>query len=181
MLIDFRDIHQDNGELIEAVGRIHEPAPASCENLNTVQKNNLPDEVIEVDPETDIVDGQIDDLGNWVEPPAPSVDNIRADVKEEDFDFGEFIGNAAGDLLSNVVGGIFGPHDDDKTESHKASPTSTWSTKGDQSCSEEGQQKCVHSGKSTGWLTCNYGSWLYRDCADGTVCHDSHGKKSQSP
>lgn len=75
----YRDIHQDNGELIDVVNKIHESStkPLSCE---LTMKNNLPDEVIEVDPETDLLEPEIevvDDLGNLIEVPEVSVDKVE--------------------------------------------------------------------------------------------------------
>ncbi|KAI9364321.1 hypothetical protein BD770DRAFT_379767 [Pilaira anomala] len=32
--------------------------------------------------------------------------------------------------------------------------------------------KCVDSGKSTQWATCNFGQWIIRDCGSGLVCYD---------
>lgn len=37
-----------------------------------------------------------------------------------------------------------------------------------QACSQEGQMKC--SLNSTGFLTCDHGVWVHRDCAPGTAC-----------
>lgn len=39
-------------------------------------------------------------------------------------------------------------------------------------CSNPGEHKCVNSGTSSQWKTCNFGQWLVRDCAAGLVCYD---------
>lgn len=44
-------------------------------------------------------------------------------------------------------------------------------------CSNPGEHKCVDSGKSSQWKTCNFGQWLLRDCAAGLVCFDGNDGK----
>ncbi|KAI8376069.1 uncharacterized protein BYT42DRAFT_573301 [Radiomyces spectabilis] len=39
-------------------------------------------------------------------------------------------------------------------------------------CSPVGHQRCVASGNSAEWATCDFGVWLVRSCGTGLICRD---------
>lgn len=188
---ELRDIHQDNGELLDVVNRIHNPVPATCakqvggakvlefsEDTKDGSPEKVNDEVEDVDDET-------------VEDDDDEDDDTEEEEEEEDEYATSSISEVAATTDSQVI-----PSSSATvlvTSSAVAAPTATSSSAADSDpssdasseeirdndpCSVSGEQKCVSSGKSGKWLTCNIDKWLIRDCAKDLVCHDgTAGKK----
>jgi hypothetical protein len=121
---EFRDIHQDNGELLETVNKIHTMEPASCAAL-------LKDSLIETS--TGAIASQPESISMVGEPLAVYPEEVPAAPITTSRDAYSLNGTP---------------------------------------CSAPGQSKCVNSGRSGQWLTCNYDTWLLRECVSGLVCND---------
>lgn len=182
---------------MDIVNRIHNPAPASCENVITVK-----DETVDGDDEE-----ELDDLGNLVVNPTTSVD-IEGIIEEtgdpEDDDFNEeewedenWLYDDEGSVTtmsssSIIVVSVITESPSSTITSSSISESSESTTTFDspssteipsevedydgKSCSDNGEQKCASVGKSGTWLTCNFEKWLARDCAPGLVCNENQGK-----
>ncbi|CEP15061.1 hypothetical protein [Parasitella parasitica] len=164
------DIHQDNGELLDAVNKIHTIKPTSCEALLesssklTTEKNASPDSEILKEPEQD---EEIDDLGNWAAPASTSLVNESLPVDDEeyeedyDYDYDDEEGNEPESSTAALSSSVSVDVEDADLDGKP--------------CSTSGQQKCANTGKSGQWLTCNIDKWLVRDCDTGLVCNELEG------
>ncbi|GAN08582.1 chitinase [Mucor ambiguus] len=186
------DIHQDNGELLEVVNKIHTAKPASCEallkNKSITESNNNPDSEVLEDPEEDVQSEVIDDLGDWVAPPSTTLaaeetkpssaiaqssalidqddeaeDEYEDEDEDEDEDQNEDQDGKTSTLSSSEAPTATVPVEDGNNEADGTS------------CAVSGQQKCASSGKTGKWLTCNIDKWIVRDCAAGLVCKELEG------
>jgi hypothetical protein len=179
-----RDIHQDNGELTDIVNRIHNPVPASCENVITVKA----DSSIDTRPAE-----ELDDLGNLVEALTTPVEIKEIieetgipedeDFDDEDWDDGDWeetpeVTTSDTVYTTSSTESTVETSDTFYTTSSTSETSSTIDEDG-QSCPVNGQQKCAHVGKTGSWLTCNFEKWLVRDCAPGLVCKESQGNMNQ--
>ncbi|KAK4521768.1 COPII subunit [Mucor velutinosus] len=174
------DIHQDNGELLEVVNKIHTAKPASCEallkNKSITESNSNPVSQVLEDPEEDVQSEEIDNVGSWIAPPPttlaaevttssssiaePSIlvdqdDEVRDEYEEEEE---ETTALSSSDASTTTV----------SVENANSEADGT-------SCAVSGQQKCASLGKTGRWLTCNIDKWIVRDCAAGLVCKELEG------
>lgn len=193
-----RDIHQDNGELIDVVSRVHDATPVSC-SKPTALKNNQPDKIIEDKPE-EIVNASKDigHLGSSVEEASSESDSVEQNSPIDELEFEEsedwideqesseanVTGVVSDELPSTsspasveIVSTSQAP-ESSATDSTFSSIDATGNEKSPQegqSCSTTGEQKCVDSGVSGKWLTCNIGTWIVRECSNGLVCSENQG------
>jgi hypothetical protein len=150
-----RDIHQDNGELLDVVNKIHNPVPATCANslgLGNPEESTITEKVDTEDQQQDPIEQEQEDDDKEY----PTEDD---DVQEEK------------DIVASITS---------TTVSSEPSPPTlppAAVVNDEQQCSNSGEQKCVSSGKSGQWKTCNYNTWLVRECATGLVCFDGQDGK----
>ncbi|KAL9556860.1 hypothetical protein MBANPS3_001682 [Mucor bainieri] len=178
------DIHQDNGELLDVVNKIHTAKPASCEALlkskSITESNNNPDSEVLEDPEEDVQSEEIDDLGNWIAPPSTTV------AAEEVESFSSIAESSTSIDQIDEVENEYGEEEEEEEEettalSSSEVPTATLSVEDNSneadgtSCAVSGQQRCASLGKTGKWLTCNIDKWIVRDCAAGLVCKELEG------
>lgn len=194
--MELRDIHQDNGELLEVVNRIHNPVPATCaqqtggakvlefsEDTKDGSPEKLDDEVKDVDDETVEDDDEEDDDIEEEEEEEEEIEDedIDSSVPEEvaNTDSQDFPSNPA--IAPATPSSVAAPAatSSSSTASDSSSDASSDEIRDNDPCSVSGEQKCVSSGKSGKWLTCNIDKWLIRDCATGLVCHDGTDGKNK--
>ncbi|CAO3687683.1 hypothetical protein G6F70_001222 [Rhizopus microsporus] len=175
------DIHQDNGELLDVVNKVHEPVDrATCQSHLTAPKSGnplftpaassastpSPTSVAAASPEQS--EDEYGDLDNWTVETNPEIATpvATASISTKATPAQETLTIQTIDSPSMTAV---------STAPSQAVPTSLGSLSGGQSCSVPGQQKCVHSGHSPTWVTCNFGQWLERECSAGLVCVDDQG------
>jgi hypothetical protein len=180
-----RDIHQDNGELLDVVNKIHNAVPASCANLSNGSSPlaiNDPEFLNEDIPESDVNEEPIRTPVSSA-PAAPANSVWSGDAEDEDIYYDD-------EEEYNTAIAPFTPTSVTPASTTLIKPTYSPSVQADPAigsvtaihggpCSNSGQQMCVESGKTGQWLTCNFEKWLARDCAAGLVCYDGNNGKKQ--
>ncbi|KAF7722440.1 hypothetical protein EC973_003142 [Apophysomyces ossiformis] len=146
------DIHQDNGELIDAVSRIHGPRPADC----SVTETNPTNTGITIHSAASVTTA-------WA-----SVSGIMQASQ---------MNQAATASMSSPIPTLLPASRPSSNPPHK--PTQTCQIKKKikpgSKCRTAGQEKCVESGQSNEWVTCDNGHWIARNCPDKLVCFDGPG------
>lgn len=179
-----RDIHQDNGELIEVVNSIHNTVPTSCINGDiSLKDNTAPGKGLSDIQEKEKITSELD----------ANIDEIESKDFENDDDWKDedsywLNDDSTTTTATTFTGSSLASIDTSETsvsstESHLSIPTEPSSdvdNYDDTPCSNNGERKCVSAGKSSTWLTCNFSKWLASDCIAGLVCNESGGKTNTS-
>lgn len=157
-----RDIHQDNGELLEVVNRIHNPImPESCAT-SRLEENNAAA------------------VAGILPPPAAHSSSTSPlpinDANNQDYDDDEKELTPVPEYPPYSINPIKNEIPTPSVSVISAPPTpaaSLWGSNMEwQACSNNGEEKCVESGSSGQWLTCNFNSWIVRQCIPGLVCQN---------
>ncbi|KAI8049148.1 glycosyl hydrolases family 18-domain-containing protein [Gilbertella persicaria] len=155
------DIHQDNGELLDTIHKIH----------NTTCPTTV-DTEDEADNDAAIAEEEEEDMVHWSGP------LVSSSLSQDEASF-SLIAPTSPILPSS---GVYQSRSISESKSSdmqvfsktRASllPTPVVQSLHGKSCSVPSEQKCVDSGKSSQWLTCNFDKWIVRDCSPGLLCYD---------
>jgi hypothetical protein len=177
----FRDIHQDNGELVDVANKIHGAAPTTCDVLLKSSVNGTapieavhdakPPPVAAELPESEDEDYDEDYEDHTEGQTVPAIVTPPVEptppVAPTTSDAPPAASSPASEPASPAT-----PSPD--ATSLASEPTGPPSLAGGE-CSIEGQQKCIESGVSSQWLTCDDKKWIVRDCAPSLVCKEFNG------
>lgn len=137
-----RDLHQDNGELLNVAQRIRSDTPASCSmeksSVNSIANAPTPRVSAQASSVQHSAPGSRTTFTTTsrLVVPSSSIDNVVSPSYE-----------ATSPILGHPIDS--------------------------ESCNTPGEQRCVDSGRSPDWITCNYNKWVVRSCAAGAVCHEN--------
>lgn len=138
-----RDLHQDNGELLNVAQRIRSSnTPASC----SIEESG--------------VNSMAAGASSRVSAQASSVQQSAPASRTT------FTTTSRLVVPSSSINSVVAP-------SYQASGHPIDS----EACNTPGEQRCVDSGRSPDWITCNYNKWVVRSCSAGAVCHDNQQGK----
>lgn len=137
-----RDLHQDNGELLNVAQRIRSDTPASC----SMEKSS------------------VNSIANA---PTPRVSAQASSVQHSaPGSRTTFTTTSRLVVPSSSIDNVVSP-------SYEATSPMLGHPIDSESCNTPGEQRCVDSGRSPDWITCNYNKWVVRSCAAGAVCHEN--------
>ncbi|RCI04615.1 hypothetical protein CU098_002201, partial [Rhizopus stolonifer] len=166
------DIHQDNGELLDVVNKIHGPSGSACQSIkpeNSPAKEEQPakeDSPKKEEPISEEEDDEYSDLDEWFpdENPAQSLRPTSQSFISSASSLPRLSSASQVSPTAKLVPKV--------SATGLAKPTYIPTLAG-KSCSVSGQQKCIQSGQSGKWVTCNFNQWIERDCSAGLVCIDN--------
>lgn len=142
-----RDLHQDNGELLNVAQRIRSSnTPASCSieesSVNSMAASSPP---------------RVSAQASSVQQSAPASRTT-------------FTTTSRLVVPSSSIDSVVAP-------SYQAASPALGHPIDSEACNTPGEQRCVDSGRSPDWITCNFNKWVVRSCSAGAVCHDNQQGK----
>ncbi|KAG2220308.1 hypothetical protein INT45_009941, partial [Circinella minor] len=153
------DLHQDNGELLRVANGIHADAPSTCpldENSAEQQKEASSSAAPALSsymaaPSSSAIKQHQSSIAlSSSLPKSSSVANV-----EDNSNFSSATQPVASSTPSN--------HAEGSVHSYETGDV----------CITSGEHRCVQSGVSAEWVTCNTNAWVTRGCSAGLVCYDS--------
>ncbi|KAI8148417.1 glycosyl hydrolases family 18-domain-containing protein [Fennellomyces sp. T-0311] len=161
------DLHQDNGELLRVANKIHADARPVCplgESSPAASVVPQPSQELSSAPQPSVVVPQPSSAAP--QPSSAAQPSESAVLKDT-----PFVTSRKFTTTSRLVVPTSNPIMEQIPTISMAVPSNV----ADQPCSIMGQQRCVSSGQSPEWLTCNFNRWVMRSCSSGSVCHDDQG------